>query len=207
MTTPKKSFKQLSILRKALSNAHTGEIIFETENDKAGKIVITVGDLINDEKTVLELKKLLSEAVSSCELITERIAKDMNEVAPPEAFMEVMNQIQWHPDTLNALRETFTKLPPVNVRMVPLHRYGYNDGLTYLMLHHESLREEKFTPKSFLDNESKLTTLEQKIKALVLGYCLGLITPEKTKPISSTQKKTSKRANIANRILNKIRGI
>jgi len=207
MTTQKKTFKQLSILRKALSKAHTGEIIFETENDKSGRISITVGDLINDEKTVLELKSLLSASVSSCELISECMAKEMNELAPPAAFMEVMNQIHWHPNTLNALHDIFTKLPPMNVRMAPLHRYGYNDGLTYLMLHHESLREENFTPKTFLNNENKLTTLEQKIKALVLGYCLGLMTPEKIKSKTVNSKKVSKRANIANRILKKIRGI
>jgi len=213
MAEPQKvSFKQLSIIRKALSKAHTGKIIFETQNTESGKISITVGDLISDESTLLELKKLLEKPVSSCELVTERIAEEMNELAPPSVFMEVMNQIKWHPETLEALRKTFAKLPPVNVRMVPLHRYGYNDGLTYLMLHHESLREKNFTPKSFLDHESKLTTLEQKIKVLILGYCLGLMTPDKSQMVKqtgnqATKKRASKKANIANRILNKIRGI
>jgi len=206
--TQKKSFKQLSILRKALSKAHTGEIVFETENALSGKIVITIGDLVNDERTVLELKNLLTNSVDSCELISDCISHEINEIAPPEAFMEVMNQIHWHPDALKSLCDVFAKLPPMNVRMAPLHRHGYNDGLTYLMMHHESLRENHFTAKSFLDNESKLTTLEQKIKALVLGYCLGLITPETSQSTNQPAKKTaSKKANIANRILNKIRGL
>jgi len=201
----KPSYKHLSVLRKALSKAHTGDIIFET-NDERGKISVTVGDLINDQNTVHELEKLLSQPIVNCELISERIEESVNQVDAPAALTDVLNRIHWNTETLHQLRETFAKLPPINVRMTPLHKYGYNDGLTYLMLYQESLIHENFTAVNFFNNCPQYTTLEQQVKVLLLGYCLGLINPDRPKKKSSSPIQ-QKRANVASRILNKIRGM
>lgn len=206
------SFKHLGVLRKALSQAHTGEIVYKTNGEEEGQIHVTVGDLINDEATVKALKKLLTKSIANCELITERIEEKLESLAPPVVLTRVMNDIHWEAETLEQLKETFSKLPPIDVKMIPLHRYGYSDGLTYLMLYQEALKDEHFTTVKFFNECPSYTSLEQQIKVLVLGYCLGLITPHVAthsakKEKKGKGKKRMRRTNIASRILDKIRGM
>jgi len=203
------TFKHLGVLRKALSQAHTGEIIYQTVGEEDGQINVTIGDLINDEATIQALEKLLTESITNCELVTERIDEDLASLAPPVVLTRVMNDIHWEPETLEQLKNTFAKLPPIDVKMVPMHRYGYSDGLTYLMLYQESLKDEHFTTVKFFNERPAYTTLEQQIKVLVLGYCLGLINPQvsaKAKP-QSKNVASNRRMSMASRILDKIRGM
>jgi len=201
----KKSFKHLKILRKALSNAYTGCIVYETSFAEKGNIQITVGDIIDDAAVLKQLEELLTQDISSCELISEKIAGSLKDISPPIALSKVLNGIRWSPDTLAALKESFSNLPPIKVKMVPMHRYAYNDGLTYLMLYQESLKKESFTADDFFQKQEQHTSLEQQIKVLVLGYCLGLITPDNPTPKKKKSDKKSSRHNIAARILKKIR--
>ncbi|MDQ6973403.1 MAG: hypothetical protein Q9M10_00850, partial [Mariprofundaceae bacterium] len=205
----KSSFKHLGVLRKALSKAHTGEIVYQTTGDEEGQINVTIGDLINDEATTHALEKLLTESIADCELITERIDEELERFAPPVVLTRVMNDIHWNAETLEELKKTFAKLPPIDVKMVPLHRYGYSDGLTYLMLYQESLKDEHFTTVKFFNERPAYTTLEQQIKVLVLGYCLGLINPQVSEQVKKKSKKaaTNRRMSMASRILDKIRGM
>jgi len=206
----KESFKQLTILRKALSEKHTGKIIYERQGStKKTSLCVTVGDLLNDEETLGILEDMLKEPVKGCKLKSSQFDKRLEAVTPPEVFSKVMNKIHWHPETLKVLKETFEKLPPIDVRMVSMHRYGYHDGLTYLSLYQASLKDEDFSPKKYLQNQNTFTTLEQQIKALVLGYCLGLIKPSKQKKVQFDSKNETKkglRSSMATRILEKIRG-
>jgi len=204
-----RSFKHLGVLRKALSKAHTGEIVYKTVGEEDGQINVTIGDLINDEDTVQALEKLLTESIANCELVTERIDKELESIAPPVVLTRVMNDIHWSAETLQQLKKTFAKLPPIDVKMVPLHRYGYGDGLTYLMLYQESLKDENFTTVKFFNERPAYTSLEQQIKVLVLGYCLGLVNP---KALAKAQPKAKnaagkRRLGMASRILDKIRGM
>jgi len=208
-----RSFKCLGVLRQALSKAHTGEIVYQTVGEEDGQINVTIGDLINDEETVQALETLLTESIANCELITERIDKELESIAPPVVLTRVMNDIHWAPDVLQELKKTFAKLPPIDVKMVPMHRYGYSDGLTYLMLYQESLKDEQFTTVKFFNECPAYTTLEQQIKVLVLGYCLGLINPKTSlkKSGKKSEKKNkpikNRRMGMASRILDKIRGM
>jgi len=204
------SFKHLSVLRKALSQAHTGEIVYKTRDEKLGQLTVTIGDLINDEETTMALEQLLTESIENCELISERVDEKMKDLIPPAAMIKVLNDIKWKPKTLEALKATFSKLPPINVKMMPLHRYGYSDGLTYLMLYQEHLKDKSFTTVKFFNNRPAFTTLEQQIKVLVLGYCLGLINPKvaaKAQPALLENSEGARRVSFANRILDKIRGL
>jgi len=206
----KKSFKHLKVLRKALAGAYTGCIAYETEFSKKGKIQVTVGDMLDDISTVEQLEALLTQDVSNCELISEGIEKSLKETSPPIVFSKVMNGIQWCPDTLESLRESFCKLPPISVKMIPMHRYAYNDGLTYLMLYQESLKKDGFTAEDFFKSRRHYTSLEQQIKVLVLGYCLGLINIDDKADKLAKQggdKNAIRGYNVATRILQKIRGI
>jgi len=205
----KSSFQHLGVLRIALSKAHTGEIIYQTVEEEEGQINVTIGDLINDEATIQALEKLLTESIANCELVTERIDEELERLAPPVVLTRVMNDIHWQPETLEQLKNTFAKLPPIDVKMVPLHRYGYSDGLTYLMLYQESLKDEHFTTVKFFNERPAYTTLEQQIKVLVLGYCLGLINPQVSAKEKAKSKKptSSRRVSMASRILDKIRGM
>ncbi|MDQ6991474.1 MAG: hypothetical protein Q9M11_07050 [Mariprofundaceae bacterium] len=208
-TQKKSSFKHLGVLRKALSKAHTGEIIYKTAGAEDGQINVTTGDLINDDETLHALEKLLTESIANCELITERIDEELEKSTPPMVLIRAMNDIHWDAEKLAELKKTFAKLPPIDVTMMPLHRYGYSDGLTYLMLYQESLKDEHFTTVKFFNECPAYITLEQQIKVLVLGYCLGLINPQssaKAKP-KSKDAALSRRMSMASRILNKIRGM
>jgi len=161
----------------------------------------------DDVSTVEQLKALLTQNISCCKLIAEHIEENLNEISPPIVFNKVMNGIQWCPDTLEALRESFCNLPPIRVKMIPLHRYAYNDGLTYLMLYQESLKKEDFTAEDFFKSRHHYTSLEQQIKVLVLGYCLGLINIDNKEKLAKQggDKADMHRYNIASRILQKIR--
>ncbi|MDQ6994083.1 MAG: hypothetical protein Q9M18_00625 [Mariprofundaceae bacterium] len=201
------SFKHLGVLRKALSKAHTGEIIYKTEREEDGQIIVTTGDLINDDETLHALEKLLTESIANCELITERIDEELENSTPPMVLTRAMNDIHWDAETLEELKKTFAKLPPIDVKMMPLHRYGYSDGLTYLMLYQESLKDEHFTTVKFFNECPAYTTLEQQIKVLVLGYCLGLINPQVSLKGKTKGAASSRRMSMASRILDKIRGM
>jgi len=203
------SFKQLTVLRKALTESHTGEIIYEREDGEGSSLHVTVGDLLDDKVTMCILEELLTSPVANCELKSEHFDKTLEDKVPPEVFSKVMNNIHWNQVTLNSLKKTFEKLPAIDVRMVPMHKYGYHDGLTYLSLYHESLKDKEFSPKKYLENQNAFTTLEQQMKALVLGYCLGLIKPSKAKATAAdggNQKPVSRRTSMAARILEKMRG-
>jgi len=202
------SFKHLSVLRKALSEGHTGEIVYQTVGEEEGQINVIIGDLTNGEKTVQALEKLLTEPIANCELIIEHIDQELESIAPPMVFTCMMNDIHWSPDVLQKLKKTFAKLPPIDVKIVPMHRYGYNDVLTYLMLYQQSLKDEEFTIVKFFNERPSYTTLEQQIKVLILVYCLGLINSKTSSHVKPKADKlmNNHRIGIVNRILNKIRG-
>jgi len=209
LLTKKQSFKSLTVLRKALVQAHTGDILYETASSKGKKCIkVTVGDLLNDKETLGELEALLLEPVNDCELVSKNFEKSLGSATPPEALTAVLNDIKWHPDVLEKLKATFLKLPPIQVRMVPMYKYGYHDGLTYMSLYHQSvIKKEEFTVNDFLSEENNYTTVEQKIKVLVLGYCLGLINPSVKKAAVKTNTPKQRRSSIASRIIDKIRGM
>ncbi|MBL1352383.1 MAG: hypothetical protein COA61_003460 [Zetaproteobacteria bacterium] len=221
----KPSFKHLGILRQAISKAHTGNIRYETVENEEIKMNMLLGNLLSDSMTVNGLEKFLTFPCMDCkfsvecaEVNSDDVAFDADETlniqcagehsqeaAPPIVLTRVLNGIHWEDEVLIQLKESFSQLPPVEVKMVPMHHYGYNDTLTYLTLYQTSLKNKDFTLAIFFDECPSYISLEQQVKVLVLGYCLDLIKPKAS--AKKVQKKKSRRLGIVNRILNKIREI
>ncbi|MDQ6952859.1 MAG: hypothetical protein Q9M15_04960 [Mariprofundaceae bacterium] len=222
----KPSFKHLGILRQAISKAHTGNIRYETVENEEIKMNMLLGNLLSDSMTVNGLKNFLTFPCIGCKFTVECAEVNSDDVAfnvdntlniqcsgddsqeaaaPPIVLTRVLNTIHWEDEVLIQLKESFSQLPPVDVKMVPMHHYGYNDTLTYLTLYQASLKDKGFTLANFFDERPSYISLEQQVKVLVLGYCLDLIKPKAA--TKKTQKKNSRRLGIVNRILNKIREI
>jgi len=102
--------------------------------------------------------------------------KENNWIEPILAVSRVINIIQWDNTSILRLKKLFTKLPPVRVRMIPLHRFEYNVGLTYLILYQQSIKSSNFSLRDFLNDFADGKALKRRVKILVLSYCLGLIT-------------------------------
>ncbi len=203
-TSPPAKFEQLGILRRALAQKQTGVLSFASASGHQGIIQLTMGNVIGDEDITHELSHLLSEPVESCTWRECAIENTEHWMEATQAISQAISELHWNTSALLALKLLFSKLPPVRVRMVPIHRYGYKDGISYLMLHHQSLKTEDFTLVDFLNDTKDNKELERRIKILVLGYCLGLIT---AKPQQQAVKNKNSKAGIAARILRRIRGM
>jgi len=203
------SFKHLGVLRKALSKGHTGEIAYKTLGEEKGCIDVNAGDVISNEDNIQALEKLLTECIANCELVTKRIGKEMKSTPPSVILARVINDIHWSDETVERLKNSFVQLPPITVKMAPIYNYGYDDCLTYLMLFQESLKDENFTTEKFFSIRPEYASIEQKVKVLVLGYCLGLVNPKEPRKAQSKAKTTTgkRRLSMASRILRKIAGL
>ncbi len=200
-----KSFKHLKVLRKVLSKGYTGHLFYETNTNTKGQIQVTAGDISDDASTMQQLQSFLTQNIKKCRFVSDNIEEKNHATSPPLALSKVLSTLHWDHDTLEALKTSFANLPPFKVTMVPMHRYAYDDGLTYLLLYQESLKKKNFTAKDFFKSRGKSTSLEQQVKVLVLGYCLGLINLKKT-AVKNKPTKAMNQSTIARRILKKIMG-
>ncbi len=199
-------FEQFGMLRKAIVQKQMGVLSFVSASGKRGIIQIVTGDIIDSKASIDDLSALLSEPVESCTWRESTMKNTEDYQEATHAISQAVSDIHWNTSALLALKLLFSKLPPVRIRMVPIHRYGYKDGISYLLLHHQSLRTENFTLLDFLNETSESKELERRIKVLVLGYCLGLITAIPQQQQEITKNKNSQ-VGIASRILRRIRGM
>jgi len=171
--------KHLSVLRKAVSKQrHSGHIEYYTADlAEYGAFPIDSGRLNDDKDTLLGLERLVKCKVSSCEFIINKTKQDEHPPMPPMVFSSVLNQTKWDEADMKKLRSAFSSLPPFKVMMAPMHEYGFNDGLTYLTLYQASLKKEGFTANDFFESCPSYIRQEQQLKALVIGYCSGLLNP------------------------------
>jgi len=197
------NFQQLSLLRKTLAQKGTGALSYESQSGHRGEITISMGDIVDGEQASKELPIFFSEAVQHCSWQKKLFGNSHDSMNPTLSISRALNDIQWNHATIMSLKQLFLRLPPVRIRMVPLHRYEYNDGLTYLMLYQQSVKTDSFLLKDFLNDAGDGEMLKRRVKVIVLGYCLGLISavPQHT----NNDKNTN--AGIAARILRRIRGM
>jgi len=121
------NFQQLNLLRKALTQKKTGVLSYISESGHHGRIDISLGNINDDNQSKQELLILFSEPVKHCEWMICPL-KENNWIEPILAVSRVINIIQWDNTSILRLKKLFTKLPPVRVRMIPLHRFEYNVG-------------------------------------------------------------------------------
>ena len=202
-TQPQPNFQQLSLLRKILAQKSTGALSYESQSGHRGEITISMGSIVNGEQASKEFPIFFSEAVQRCDWQKKLFGNSHDSINPTVSISRAINDIQWNYETIMSLKQLFFKLPPVRIRMIPLHRYEYNDGLTYLMLYQQSVKTDHFLLKDFLNDAADSEMLKRRVKVLVLGYCLGLISA--VSPQANNDKNTN--AGIAARILRRIRGM
>jgi len=201
---PPSSFQQLRLLRKILIKKDSGKLSYVSQSGHHGEIVINKGSFVDASQVSKELPIFFSEAVKHCSWKRMLFGNSPDLMNPIEAICLTINDIQWNHATIMLLKRLFSKLPAVRIRMVPLYRYKYNDGLTYLVLYQQAIKTHNFLLKDFL-SDNDIETLKPRVKVLVLGYCLGLITAI-PKQNTTTNNKNSN-VGIAARILRRIRGI
>jgi len=199
------SFQQLGLLRKALAKKDSGAFSYTSQSGHNGRIALAMGDIIGGELATDELSHFLAEPVSQCAWVARSIEASNDWIEPTLAVSRAINRVQWSNSVIMSLKALFLKLPAVRIRMIPLHRYEYSDGLTYLMLYQQSVKQETFLLADFLNETGDAATLKRRIKVLVLGFCLGLITSVPKTSQATNQKNSA--AGIAARILRRIRGM
>jgi len=199
------TFQHLSLLRKALKKKDSGALSYISQSGHRGRINLTMGGIVAGKDTNHDLSIFFSEPVEHCDWKKYLLGGKHDSLEATIAISRAINTTQWDNTSIADLKHLFLKLPPVQVRMAPLHRYEYSDGITFLMLYQQSVQEENFLLAHFLNNASDDKVLKRRVKVLVLGYCLGLITAMPQQ--KNTLNNKSSTASITTRILNRIRGI
>ncbi|MDQ6952403.1 MAG: hypothetical protein Q9M15_02630 [Mariprofundaceae bacterium] len=202
------TLRHFTLLRKVITQTGSGTIFFQAPKVQSGTVNIQDGKILNDDATLTALKKLLHcKKMIVCNLIASS-KSSLNLPRCSETMLcQALNHVTFDHEILMRLKKSFLKLPPIKVNMNPLHRYGYKDGLTYMMLYQESLKKECFTVSDFFSMRPAYVSLEQQIKVLILGYCLGLINPRRKERKNHPHRQVSHRMNIVHRIFNRIKNI
>ncbi|MDQ6952594.1 MAG: hypothetical protein Q9M15_03600 [Mariprofundaceae bacterium] len=200
------SLKHFTLLRQVITQASSGTIFFQAPKVQSGIVDIQLGKILNNEATLTSLEKFLHcKSMVVCNLITTADNTSDLPRCSESVLSQALNHVTFDGDMLARLEKSFLKLPPIKVSMKPVHRYGYKDGLTYMMLYQESLKKERFTIHDFFSLRPSYISLEQQVKVLILGYCLGLINPSRKACGVHPHEQVSHRMNIVRRIFNRIK--
>lgn len=227
------SLKHFTALRKILKNKQSGNLTFQITSGETRLIQIEKSTIVHHSEHELQttLNKFFSETIISFSWQKDNVVHQGKERTPViSAICQCLNHVQWHPAQLQRLSFEFSKLPSIHVRMVALHQYAFNDSLLYLQFYQHSLLRENYKPLDFLQNNPMQL---QRIRVLVLAYSLNLFVPrmqaspqtkQATKnpspleqdstqnqlpqsPPKNTGNQPSDQNSLAERILQRIRGI
>ncbi|MDX8401694.1 MAG: hypothetical protein R8K47_03580 [Mariprofundaceae bacterium] len=108
-----------------------------------------------------------------------------------------------------ALRRFAGRLPPVAVKLAPLHRMGLREFAPYVDFHRRMLRDGEVVVSEWINEAADARDLDRRLRVFVLCFCLGLIAPARRKEAKALAGESAKagRASVLARIIQRVRGL
>lgn len=197
MAKANKTFKQLALLRNILINKRSGSIHYRfKKNGKSDVINITSKKLLGSD-IKQQVQKLITHPTSYCEEKSQIQSTPSIEAEDIAACIcNAVKNAQWNPYHALALKGSFLKMPAIEVSL-PDYTINYHDMGAYMALYHFTQNNPNASLFNFFRAAHESDNQTRYLKALVLTYCLGLMSPKRSKG--------SKRKNMAKRILKRMR--
>jgi len=189
------TFKQLPLLRNILKNKRSGSIHYRfNDKDFPEKINITTKK-ISGPDIVQQIQNLITLPTYACgwsSQIQSTPGTYSDDIIP--CICAAIKKAEWLPHHASALKKSFLKMPAIQLD-IPKSEIKYPDMEAYTALSHFTKNNPNPSPASFLGTAHEDDKIRY-LKVLVLVYCLGFMS-----------SKSSKKENIAKRILNRIRKV
>lgn len=201
------SLKHFTALRKVLKSKQSGTLLFQTSSGNKKRLQFSQSQIIHNGEAYMQetLHSFFSENITSIAWRKENTSLlGEQAISSVSAICSCLNDVKWSPSQVQKLTFEFSKLPSVNVRMVALHQYAFRDSLIYLQFYQNSLLQHHFRPADFLKEGATITS---HVRVLVLAYCLNLFVPRTTVQNVHTHEHKKEPSSLAERILQRVRGI
>ncbi len=201
------SFKHYTLFRKAVMNKRTGTLAFITHLGFAGRIPFVEGRLVNWTDRRL-LTHFFDQPLQQVHW-DESSLEEEGVVDAPLMLAPLFESLQWSEAYAEALRDMFSKLPPVQVESIPLEFEDYHIEICASLLHRQSLTKEDFRPADFFSGVNNPETLHVRLKVVLLTYVCGLMKPRAahvSKPTRSANHAAAS-SGIVSRIFQRIKRI
>ncbi|MDX8376951.1 MAG: hypothetical protein R8L53_02890 [Mariprofundales bacterium] len=172
------SFKHLAVLRQALGNHQSGILRFRNFENVEYQLSISHGDFIDVQSPEDGVYALLSGHVPAFSWQLGQV--DDTSGMPYKALDSLsgaLNRVQLEGIFMRALMQVFTKLPPVDIRLAPIHLSGFEDVHLFFELYQAIIHDRKFRPADFLSQSRNNEEMGWKLRVLLLAYCQGLMIP------------------------------
>ena len=145
---------------------------------------------------------LVSDKVS---IATSIHSKPITDARLPavQAVASALNGFQCDAKMRLALIQFAKRLPPLLVRLFPMHRYGFQDNSAYMKMHAIYERDGVLHVAQYLDAADSRDDEMVRLRVIMATYLLGLIAPLDENASSHTERTT---ASIFNRLLKRITG-
>ncbi|RMD64276.1 hypothetical protein D6833_04600 [Candidatus Parcubacteria bacterium] len=95
------------------------------------------------------------------------------------------------------------QLPPVSVRLAPLHRAGFQPMSSYMEIHRQMINKGACRLDSYLREAGNASELDRRLRTFLVCFSLGLIAPAKP----NHTKEESGRLSVLARIIQRVRGL
>ncbi|MDX8394441.1 MAG: hypothetical protein R8K21_07660 [Mariprofundales bacterium] len=185
------SFKHLSLLRQALGNHQSGILHFRNFENVEYQLNISNGDFIDVQSPEEAVYALLSGHVPAFSWQAGQV--DQASGMPYKSLDTLsitLNKVQLEGVFVRALMQVFTKLPPVDIRLAPIHLSGFEDVHLFFELYQAIIHDRNFKPVDFLSSSRNNEEIGWKLRVLLLAYCQGLMIP-RARPASKPAVKAA----------------
>ncbi|RME83357.1 MAG: hypothetical protein D6771_05935 [Zetaproteobacteria bacterium] len=121
--------------------------------------------------------------------------------SPARGVLWAVHDRAWPEAFRKRLLQFADRLPPVSVRLVPLHRVGFNAMPVYLDMHRRVIRHGSCHIGAYLKEAKTAADQDQRLRTFLVSFCLGLIAPADP----ARAKRSSQRASVLARIIRRVR--
>ncbi len=197
--------KHLLLLRRAIVSGKPQRIVFATPS---GAAAIYLARNAISEKGRDRLDDFwFTDSAQATSMDWDRAQP----VAPVhEAVIASINRLAFTETQMHELQAFAAKLPPVHVRLAPLHRFGMKDFTAYIQLHSNFIRNGAVTLSTWL-TELPGAMGVQRHRVFLITFVLGLLAaPPKEKKGEArpaTKDAPPRKSALLQRIIGRIRSM
>ncbi|PCI45077.1 MAG: hypothetical protein COB41_02600 [Proteobacteria bacterium] len=200
MSKANKTFKQLALLRNILISKRSGSIHYRFKMKQHPEAINITSKKLLGSDIEKQMQKLITRPTVYCEEKSQiHSTPDIKTDDIASCICNAVKHAEWNPYHALALKESFLKMPAIQVSL-PDHTINYHDMGAYMALYHFTQNNPNASLFNFFRAADEHGNQVRYLKVLVLTYCLGLMSSKRSKV-----SKGSKRKNIATRILKRIR--
>lgn len=175
-----------------------------TFSGRSDSLFYEYAGFIGDESTVAHKLRAIYQAEHAQAVKLKSIAIDKSRITPPvRGVLASLKEAQLPEPQRQRLARFIHRFPPVIIKLVPLHRLGFEDFAQYLTMHHMMIEQGSCNLRQYLDEARDERELTRRLRAFIACFCLGLIVPAEKK----TEHSDSGKASVLQRIIHRVRGL